>query len=361
MPCVCADFFSPHFHLLTETAKTPNPNATPRISDETFVAPSSSTDHITSPPKKTASVTSRVTLATFLRSHPPPPPPHPPFSGHDDFALPQIPYSLRTRKLAITIIWIIILLDSVILPLALFFILKYAAHWSDIKNLAISNGVFGFCAFIQYALRMYRLLRPSPEYRPLGTGRWALDMYQYQFTTGFIAITLLLSFATGPQNLRLIALAPTILPAMCGPQFLFSCICHKRRWRIPVNFSSTPRGSIAPPAVFTVVEDVIAVDAARGREFRAAWGRRYEASPGFRRMMYRLTVFWGWGCVGCVVVTVGVVWGVGDRYVAFAVGWVAPFVWAGVWAGATTMWVGRMLGDERREWEEHRGRRWEAE
>jgi hypothetical protein len=60
-------------------------------------------------------------------------------------------------------------------------------------------------------------------------------------------------------------------------------------------------------------------------------------------------------------VTVGVVWGVGDRYVAFAVGWVAPFVWAGVWAGATTMWVGRMLGDERKEWEEHRGGRWEAE
>ncbi|KAF8537783.1 hypothetical protein BDD12DRAFT_632725, partial [Trichophaea hybrida] len=265
---------------------------------------------------------------------------------------PPIPYSLRNRKLAITILWTIILLDSVILPLSLFFILKYAAHWSDIHNLAISNGVFGFFAFFQYAFRIYRLLQPSPEYRPLGAGRWALDFYQYQFTFGFILITLLLSFATGPENLRLIALAPTILPAMIGPQFLVSCWLHKRGWRIPFAFSSTPRGSIAPPAVFTVVEDVIAVDAGQGRKFREAWGRRYDVSEGFRDMLWRMTMFWGLGCVGIVGVGMAIAWGVGNKYVAFAVGWIAPFVWAGMWAAVTTVWVKRMLVVERREWEE---------
>jgi hypothetical protein len=270
--------------------------------------------------------------------------------------LPAIPYSLRSRKISIAIVWTIILLDSVVLPLGLFFILKYGVGWDDIKNLAISNGVFGFFAFIQYAFRLYRLLRTSPEYRPLGSGRWALDFYQYQFTIGFVGVTLLLSFTTGPENLRLISLAPSILPAQCGPQFLFSCLCYHQRWRIPVNFSSTQKGSIAPPAVFTVVEDVLAVDGGGGRTFRTAWIQRYQVSEMYREMMYKLTMFWGWGCMLCVGVNAAVVFTVKSKYVAFGFGWTAPFVWAGIWAAITTVWVQRMLSKEKKEWVEMRNR-----
>lgn len=47
---------------------------------------------------------------------------------------PQLPYSLRTRKWSIIIIWSILLLDSCVLPVSLFFILKYAVGWDDVKS-----------------------------------------------------------------------------------------------------------------------------------------------------------------------------------------------------------------------------------
>jgi len=221
----------------------------------------------------------------------------------------------------------------------------------EIIDLAVSNGVFGFIALVQYAFRMWRLLRPSPTYRPLDVSRWALDFYQYQFTLGFILITLMISFTTGPENLRLVALVPTILPAMCGPQFFVSCACYKAGCRIPFQFSSMPKGSVAPPAVFTIIEDVIAVDGGGGRVFRAAWLRRYEASEMFREMMYKLTLFWGAGCFLSVGVTCAVVFFVESKYVAFGFGWAAPFVWAAIWAALTTVWVQRMLKEEEVEWE----------
>lgn len=238
------------------------------------------------------------------------------------------------------------------LPLSLFFILKYGAGWSDVKNLGVSNGVFGFVALTQYTLRGYRLLKPNPQYRPLDSPRWALDVYQWQFTLGFILITLMISLATGPENLRLIALVPSILPAMCAPQFLFSCFCFKAGWKLPMNLSSMRKGSIAPPSVFTIVEDVIAVDGGGGRIFRAAWLRRYEASEPFREMMFKLTIFWGLGCILAVGVACSVAFAVQTIYVAFALGWVIPFVWAGLWAVATTFWVQRMLKEEEASWQQ---------
>jgi len=218
-------------------------------------------------------------------------------------------------------------------------------------DLAVSNGVFGLFAFVQYALRMWRLLQPSPTYRPLDVSRWALDFYQYEFTLGFILVTLMISLTTGPEDLRLMGLVPSILPAMCGPQFFISCVCYRAGWRIPFNFSSMPKGSVAPPAVFTIVEDVLAVDGGGGRVFRAGWLRRYEASGMFREMMYKLTLFWGVGCVVDVAVTCAIVYSVESKYVAFASGWAAPFVWAGIWAVLTTVWVRRMLREEEEDWE----------
>lgn len=59
--------------------------------------------------------------------------------------LPKLPYSLRTRKRAITIAWIFILLDSCFLPLSLFYILKYGAKLNDARSTScftISSKLF---------------------------------------------------------------------------------------------------------------------------------------------------------------------------------------------------------------------------
>jgi hypothetical protein len=157
-------------------------------------------------------------------------------------------------------------------------------------------------------------------------GCCSLDSHQHQFTLRFVASTLGLSLATGHANLRLIALAPNLLSAMCGPQFLVSCPCYRLGCRIPFAFASQPKRSIPPPGLFTVVEDMVAVDGRGGLAFLAAWLRRYQISPRCMNMMWRLPGFWGVGCLLCVALTAVRVFTIQSKYMAFGFGWTAPFV-----------------------------------
>ena len=80
-----------------------------------------------------------------------------------------------------------------------------------------------------------------------------------------------------------------------------------------------PRGSKAVPAVFTIVEDVVAVDGGAGREFRKKWKERYEASEIFRDMLWTLTMVWGGGAIVAAAVTSAVVFSA-PKYVAYGFG-----------------------------------------
>ena len=114
-------------------------------------------------------------------------------------------------------------------------------------------------------------------------------------------------------------MAPTVLLLQCGPQFLLSCYASKMGWTNPFRFSSMPRGSKAVPAVFTIVEDVVAVDGGAGREFRKKWKERYEASEIFRDMLWTLTMVWGGGAIVAAAVTSAVVFSA-PKYVAYGFG-----------------------------------------
>jgi hypothetical protein len=48
--------------------------------------------------------------------------------------LPELPYSLRTRKRAIAISWSLLLLDACFLPVGLFYILKFGAKLDDTRS-----------------------------------------------------------------------------------------------------------------------------------------------------------------------------------------------------------------------------------
>jgi len=51
------------------------------------------------------------------------------------------------------------------------------------------------------------------------------------------------------------------------------------------------------PAVYLLIEDVIAVDGGGGTEFRERLARRYGASIHFRRMLNFLSIFWWMGAL----------------------------------------------------------------
>lgn len=64
----------------------------------------------------------------------------------------------------------------------------------------------------------------------------------------------------------------------------------------------------------------MAVDAGQGDVFRAAWKARYEASPLFGELLARLDVLWGISGLVVASALFGVVWGVGNQEVGWAVG-----------------------------------------
>ncbi|KAF8428980.1 hypothetical protein EV426DRAFT_702762 [Tirmania nivea] len=278
--------------------------------------------------------------------------------GEDRPQLIELPYSLRVRKLKIAMIVLMVSLDGFLLPTCLFYVLKYAAHLSDARNVSITTGAFGFLSLIQYVLRLYRLLKPNSPYLPLHSPhRWYLDFYQFQFTLGFILITLVFVFAlTDSQGYTIIrntSLAPCILLLQCGPQFLVSCVAYKQKWVNKFRFSSTLAGEQCVPAVFTIVEDVVGVDGRGGGKggFRELWKGRYMQSWRFREMIFKQTLFWGAGVtVGGAVTLAVVLMPAVNEYVAYGFGWCFPFVLSAFMIAITIKWVQSDLAEEKEEW-----------
>lgn len=61
--------------------------------------------------------------------------------------LPELPYSLRTRKRAIVISWSFLLLDACFLPVVLFYILKFGAKLDDTRSKYLTLSPFGIFFF----------------------------------------------------------------------------------------------------------------------------------------------------------------------------------------------------------------------
>lgn len=119
----------------------------------------------------------------------------------------------------------------------------------------------------------------------------------------------------------------------------------------PVRVSSVPRGSQLRPCVFSMIEDIVAVDGSGGVQYRENLNKRYEASHVFRVMLRRLSVFWAVGSMGMAVVLTILIFTI-DEEVAYCVGWAVPFIWAGVWTAATFAYVHKKLKEEKIAWAE---------
>lgn len=79
--------------------------------------------------------------------------------------------------------------------------------------------------------------------------------------------------------------------------------------------------------MYVIAEDVVAVDGEQGDLFRAQWNARYESSAPFRTLLARLD--WLWGISGLLVAgaVIGVIFGVKEDSVGWAVGESLPFLY----------------------------------
>ncbi|KAK3723902.1 hypothetical protein LTR37_001386 [Vermiconidia calcicola] len=143
--------------------------------------------------------------------------------------------------------------------------------------------------------------------------------------------------------------APTVMVIAAAIEMSFT-ILHILKVKTPVQINSVLRGERFRPGIYFVVEDVVAVDGNGGLPYRTALDLRYRCSPIFRRMLVRLSMFWSLSALLIGGAIIAVIW-ITPESVAFGIGWIAPFVWGGIWTPVTIKWVQRELLKEKRAWE----------
>lgn len=128
---------------------------------------------------------------------------------------------------------------------------------------------------------------------------------------------------------------------------LISLVLNGLDVRLPFRFGSVEGGNAVRPAIYYIVEDIVAVDGFGGIEYRQAFMNRYESSQPFRRMIWNLSVVWMIAFYIFAVVFTIFVFRL-PKSAVYAVGWAGPFPLGGVMAFCTILYVQSCLKEERR-------------
>ncbi|KAF2842677.1 hypothetical protein M501DRAFT_1012079 [Patellaria atrata CBS 101060] len=264
---------------------------------------------------------------------------------------PPLNYSLRPRKKYIFWFWFLVVLDVVCMPIALYFGLWYGTSLSPNAVFSISTALLGTVSIVEYFLRFYRLWKKGSTCRVIGAKRFYLDFFHWNLSIAWIAVMIELIVGTVQENppIRLLAMPVSSMIFGIAVQFLLIDILRLAGVKAPVRVSSLPRGVPLRPGIYSIIEDIVAVDGSGGTEFRQRLNLRYQASHLFRQMLHRLTLFWAFGAFGVASATTAIIFTI-DGDIAYILGWVIPFIWAGIWSWITIIWVQRDLEKERREW-----------
>ena len=95
---------------------------------------------------------------------------------------PPLNYTLHTpyRERYIAIFFTLLFVESGVLPLILFYALRWGAHLSVTVNLAIITSVIGTFTGFRFSQRLWWLWFSfgCHERRPIGSGRWSVDSFQ---------------------------------------------------------------------------------------------------------------------------------------------------------------------------------------
>ncbi|KAF2179587.1 hypothetical protein K469DRAFT_798687 [Zopfia rhizophila CBS 207.26] len=267
---------------------------------------------------------------------------------------PSLEYSLCERKLRIGIFWVLVFVDSVALPVLLYFVLWYGTDLSHSDVFNIITALLGGTTIMEYFQRFWRLCKKGSTCRVTGARRFSCDWFQWNLTLAFVVIIAELVVGTLPKEpmVRPLAMPMPSLLAIFGLELCILELMYVFNLRAPFRVSSVAKGSSLRPSIYPLIEDIVAVDGGGGTAYRERLNKRYEASPYFREMLHRLALFWGVPSLLIAGGTLLLVFTV-DRDFAYIFGWCLPFTWAGAWAIATIKWVQRDLKVEHMIWNRH--------
>jgi len=119
--------------------------------------------------------------------------------------------------------------------------------------------------------------------------------------------------AIDPPLMRLLALPMPLITLNISWQLLLSLYLYSHHYRAPMRMSSTLKGERFPMYLSLIIEDIVAVDLNGKLEWRKAWNRRYNSSFVIRRLIRRLTLFWGIGGMCIAAITLGLLFGIKGR------------------------------------------------
>ncbi|KAK0710180.1 hypothetical protein B0T26DRAFT_724282 [Lasiosphaeria miniovina] len=235
--------------------------------------------------------------------------------------LPRLNYNLWDYKTKLFVVTGLLVVESSLLPIALFYGLWFSTTLRHGIIFAIITSFFGLVTGIEFALRCWKLILPRDEYRPVGGGRWRFDFTHMTLSCGYTIMTGILIGASIPHEplVRPLAMPVPLFFIQLGLQLIATGVMSARAVPAPCRISSVPKGARTPPLVYTLVEDIVAVDGAAGLSYRKALSARYEASSAFRKMIAQQNWFWGVGALVDGVGTLAVVWTV-PQEVAYGVG-----------------------------------------
>lgn len=275
----------------------------------------------------------------------------------DDSRPPSLHYTLRTRKLYITIFWALILIDSIAIPLVLYFCLHYLTSLSANSVFSISTACLGGISIIEYILRFWRLWRHNSKCRVIGGKRWYLDWFHFNFSAAWIFIMVELIVGTSPDDppIRLLAMPLSSLCFFFCLSLITQDILRVLKVPQPCRISSLPRGSPFRPGIYHIVEDICAVDGSGGTIFRRRLNARWNASHDFRQMIHRLTLVWSFCMLAVAIATTVLIFTLTNGEIAYIIGWTVPFVGAGFLTLWTFWYVKRCLKHEYANWAQRRG------
>ncbi|KAI9668247.1 MAG: hypothetical protein M1821_001067 [Bathelium mastoideum] len=249
-----------------------------------------------------------------------------PSMGVVDTGPPPLEYSLRIRKWSILLFWSLVFLDSVAMPIALYFGLFYGTHLSHNAVFSISTGALGCVSIVEYFLRFWRLWKKGSTCRAIGARRAYLDWFHWNYSFAWMIIMIELIVGTVPTEppIRLLSMPVPTLTFAFGVELLIVDVARLLGMRAPFRISSLPQGAPLRPGIYSIIEDIVAVDGSGGTEFRERFNARYNASHYFRQMLHRLTLFWA--IPACLVAgaTTAIIFTV-SKDVAYVLGWTLPF------------------------------------
>ena len=173
----------------------------------------------------------------------------------------------------------------------------------------------------------------------MDTSWWVLSV-----ALGVVVVELVAATSTKKVKIGVIAMAPPSVLYVLAVFVLGQNTAHVLGWRTWVRISSVAGrgGERVPPPLFTVMEDVFAVDGCHeGRGAREVMCKVYEGSAVFRRTLVLWS--WVWG-LACLVVAVGmsIVVALAEQTTCFGVTYGVCFPFIVVLSVVTAWWMERL-------------------